>query len=34
MYTPLIQNTLVKQICDYNHTLNLHDLVSATALES
>ena len=29
----LIQNTLVKQTCDYNHIPNFYSLVGATAIE-
>ena len=34
MCMPLIQNMLVKQTCDYDHTPDFHSLVGATALES
>ena len=34
MYALLTQNTLIKQIRDYNHTLDFHSSVGATALES
>ena len=34
MYAPLTQSTLVKQIHNYEHTLDFHSSVGATALES
>ena len=33
MCMPLTQNTLVKQTCEYNHTLDFHSLVGATTME-
>ena len=34
MCAPLIQNTLVKQIRNYDHTPGFHSLVGATAIKS
>ena len=34
MCAPLIQNTLVKQTHNYDHLLEFHSSVGATALES
>ena len=34
MCAPLIQNTLVKQTLDYDHTFDFHNSVNASILES